>query len=185
VSETIKEAPGQVVKTSVAVLLNADAKPKVSVKKVQSLVAAAAGLSVANGDQLVVTAMPFAKTVTSQAGALAALESTNRLHLIEHAGEVAALVALIIAMLVLALRASRRPVYDEVHVSELSSLGSRSFSHHDEPIPLREHSSSPSPRTDALPPAAVLSQVNEFIEQRPAEVARLLRAWVEEGKEAT
>ncbi|MGA7835181.1 MAG: flagellar basal-body MS-ring/collar protein FliF [Acidimicrobiales bacterium] len=184
VTQTVKEAPGQVVKTSVAVLLNSSLKPKISTKKVQALVAAAAGLSVANGDQLVVTAMPFAKTVTSQTGALAALDSADRLHLIEHAGEVAALGALIIAMLVLALRASRRPVYDEVHVNELSPVAAINFARHDEPIPLREHSAS-SPRTDALPPAAVLSQVNEFIEERPAEVARLLRAWVEEGRESS
>ena len=86
-------------------------------------------------------------------------------------------------MLVLALRASRRPVYDEVHVNELSPVSARNFAHRDDPIPLGEHATARLPREDALPPAAVLSQVNEFIEQRPAEVARLLRAWAEEGKE--
>jgi flagellar M-ring protein FliF len=185
VTETVKAAPGQVEKTSVAVLLNSDAKPKVSAKKIQAIVAAAAGLNVANGDQLVVTAMPFAKTTTSETGAIAAADSANRLHLYEHAGEIAALVALIIAMLVLALRASRRPVYDEVHVNELSPVGARNYAHRDEPIPLGEHATARLPREDALPPAAVLSQVNEFIEQRPAEVARLLRAWADEGKEPT
>jgi flagellar M-ring protein FliF len=184
VTETVKAAPGQVEKTSVAVLLNSNAKPKVSAKKIQAIVAAAAGLNTANGDQLVVTAMPFAKTTTSETGAIAAADSANRLHLYEHAGEIAALVALIVAMLVLALRASRRPVYDEVHVNELSSVGARNFAHHDEPIPLGAHATARLSREDALPPAAVLSQVNEFIEQRPAEVARLLRAWADEGKES-
>ncbi|HWD95272.1 MAG TPA: flagellar basal-body MS-ring/collar protein FliF [Acidimicrobiales bacterium] len=183
VTQTVKEAPGQVQKTSVAVLLNSSAKPKVSTKRIQALVAAAAGLNVANGDQLVVTAMPFAKTASSETGAIAAAESANRLHLIEHGGEIAALVALILAMLVFALRASRRPVYDEVHVDELSPVGARNFSHLDDPIPLGEHATARLPREDALPPAAVLSQVNNFIEQRPAEVARLLRAWAEEGTE--
>lgn len=182
VTQTVKQAPGQVEKTSVAVLLNSDAKPKISAKKIQALVTAAAGLSTANGDQLVVTSMPFAKTVTSESGALAALESTNRLHLYEHAGEVAALAALIIAMLVLALRASRRPVYDEVHVNELA-VSTRNFAHVDDPIALGEHATPRFNRDTALPPTAVLSQVNEFIEQRPAEVARLLRAWVDEGQD--
>lgn len=184
VTETIKQAPGQVEKTSVAVLLNSDATPKVSPKKIQALVAAAAGLNTATGDQLVVTSMPFAKTATSEAGALSALESSNRLHLYEHAGEVAALVALIIAMLVLALRASRRPVYDEVHVNEISAVSPRNYAHLDEPIPLGEHATPRFARENALPPTAVLSQVNEFIEQRPAEVARLLRAWADEGKDS-
>ena len=61
VTQTVKQAPGQVVKTSVAVLLNSGAKPKVSPAEVKSLVSAAAGLSTANGDQLVVTSLPFAK----------------------------------------------------------------------------------------------------------------------------
>jgi len=38
-------------------------------------------------------AMPFAKTATSETGAIAAADSANRLHLYEHAGEIAALVA--------------------------------------------------------------------------------------------
>lgn len=181
VTETVKQAPGQVVSTSVAVLLNSDAKPKVSAKKVQALVAAAAGINTTSGDQLVVTSMPFAKTVTSQAGALAALDSTNRLHLEEHAGEVAGLVLLIVAMLVLALRASRRPVFDEVHVNQMPAALASNY----DPIALDEHATPRLARNSALPPTAVLSQVNEFIEERPAEVARLLRAWADEGKEST
>jgi flagellar biosynthesis/type III secretory pathway M-ring protein FliF/YscJ len=37
-----------------------------------------------------------------------------------------------------------------------------------------------------MSPDAVISQVNSYIEQRPSEVARLLRGWAEEkSKEAS
>ena len=86
VTQTVKQAPGQVVKTSVAVLLNSGARPKVSPAEVKSLVFAAAGLNTGAGDQLVVTSLPFAKPNTAQASALAAASaSANKHQFLEHA----------------------------------------------------------------------------------------------------
>ena len=64
VTQTVKQAPGQVQRTSVAVLLNSSKAKKINQAEVRSLVTAAAGLSTANGDQLVVTSMPFASAGT-------------------------------------------------------------------------------------------------------------------------
>ena len=61
-TQTMSQAPGQVVKTSIAVLLNSAAKPTPDQAKVTAMVTAAAGLNMANGDQLVVTSMRFANT---------------------------------------------------------------------------------------------------------------------------
>src|SRR3984885_5478583 len=69
VTQTVKQAPGQVQRTSVAVLLNSS--KKVNQAQVRSLVTAAAGLNTTNGDQLVVTSMPFAAVGTSQNAATA------------------------------------------------------------------------------------------------------------------
>lgn len=176
VTQTVSQAPGQVVKTSVAVLLNANATTKVSPTKVTALVSAAAGLNTTSGDQLVVTSMPFASPapVTSNLAAGSGLRP-----LLERAGEVAALVALLIAMLIVALRSARRTRVDEV---ALAGFGAppRTPTLDEAPRPAVELPVSMSPPIPAGAPDAMLSQVSTYIEQRPAEVARLLRAWADE-----
>jgi flagellar M-ring protein FliF len=182
VTQTVKQAPGQVEKTSVAVLINSGAKPKVDPANVKSLVSAAAGLSTSAGDQLVVTALPFAKPNTAQASALAAASAAaNKHQFLERAVEIGALVLLIIGMFIFALRsARRRPSYDEIQIPELAPMASPMVALDDE---LHATSELPVvPRSPALAAGtdAVFSQFNAYIEQRPAEVARLLRDWAAE-----
>lgn len=184
VNQTVQQAPGQVEKTSVAVLLNSAATKKVSVSEVKSLVGAAAGLTASSGDQLVVTALPFANT-TSQANAIAAAQSAaSHKEFIYHASEILGMILLIFGMLFFALRAARRrPTYDEIPLPELTSRIPPM-------IPLDESSHSRTElsahRSSELTavPDAVLSQVNGYIEQRPGEAAQLLRAWAEERSSA-
>jgi flagellar M-ring protein FliF len=181
VTQTVKQAPGQVVKTSVAVLLNSGSS-KVSSSKVKSLVFAAAGLSTANGDQLVVTSLPFAKPNSAQATALAATTSAaNKRQFIDHAAEVGGLVLLIVGMLFFALRAARRrPTYDEIQIPELAPLAMPMASFDDEPLPTSELPAMPRSPALAAGNDAMFTQFNAYIEQRPAEVARLLRDWAAE-----
>jgi flagellar M-ring protein FliF len=183
VTQTVKQAPGQVQRTSVAVLLNSS--KKVNEAQVKSLVTAAAGLHTANGDQLVVTAMPFAATGTSEsAAAAAASASAHHQQSLEHLGEIGGLVLLIAAMVAATLIAAkrRRPLYQEIAMGELSPMASM--------IPVEEERNP----TGELPavrvsPAlqlgsdAVLAQVNQFVEQRPAEAAHLLKSWADEREE--
>jgi flagellar M-ring protein FliF len=173
VTETVSQAPGQVQTTSVAVLINSAAKPKVSVSKVKALVAAAAGLNTANGDQLVVTALRFATPA-----ALPAVTG-NSMQLYTRVGEGFLLVLFILALLFFALRAAKKTQYDEVQVADFSSPRSLEGSYANVELP-------PAPLSFAtVAPDAVLSQVNSYIEQRPAEVARMLRVWADEkSKEA-
>jgi flagellar M-ring protein FliF len=183
VTQTVKQAPGQVQRTSVAVLLNSS--KKVNEAQVRSLVTAAAGLNTANGDQLVVTSMRFASTASSQsAAAAAASASAHNQHSLEHAGEIGALVLLIAAMVATTVIAAkrRRPLYQEIALGELGPMASM--------IPVEEERNP----TGELPavrmaPAlklgsdAVLAQVNQFVEQRPAEAAHLLKSWADEREE--
>lgn len=181
VNQTIKQAPGQVEKTSIAVILNSNAKPKASQAQVQALVTAAAGLNTASGDRLVVTELPFAKPNTSQMSALAA--AAARRQLLEHVGEGAALVLLIAAMLFFALRASRRPVYHEVQVSDITPKPSRMFALDDDMFATKEMPGiSGFEALEGVHDAAV-SQVSAQIGQHPTEVARLLRSWADERNE--
>jgi flagellar biosynthesis/type III secretory pathway M-ring protein FliF/YscJ len=151
------------------------------------LVTAAAGLNPANGDQLVVTSMPFASPDTSQATALgAAAASAHRQQLLEHAGEVGALLLLIAGMVIVTLRAARRrrPLYQEIPMNELGPAATASPM-----IPLTERDPTgelPAIRTAPaleLGSDAVLAQVNQFVEQRPAEAAQLLKSWADERQE--
>jgi flagellar M-ring protein FliF len=186
VTQTVKQAPGQVQRTSVAVLLNSSKTKKVSEAQLKSLVTAAAGLNPANGDQLVVTSMPFAAPNSSQAGALAASASAHRQQLLERAAEVGGLVLLIAGMVFVTLIAARRrrPLYQEIPLGELGASSVPPM------IPLTEDRDP----TGELPvvrrgPAlelgsdAVLAQVNQFVEQRPAEAAHLLKSWADERQE--
>jgi flagellar M-ring protein FliF len=182
VTQTVKQAPGQVQRTSVAVLLNSS--KKVNQAQVRSLVTAAAGLNTTNGDQLVVTSMPFAAVGTSQSAAAAASASAHRQQTLEHAGEIGALLLLIAAMVAATVIAAkrRRPLYQEIALGELSPMASM--------IPVEEERNPtgelPAVRTAPalkLGSDAVLAQVNQFVEQRPAEAAHLLKRWADEREE--
>jgi flagellar M-ring protein FliF len=171
ITQTISQAPGQVVKTSVAVLLNKSSS-SASISKVSALVSAAAGLSTANGDQLVVTALKFAKPAAIVAA------SGSSMGLMIHAGEAGGLVLLIVAMLFLALRAARRPHYDEVPVAGYPAP--KALTPENSPRPAVELPVMNVNAGEVNSPEVVLAQVSGYISQRPAEVARLLRNWAAE-----
>ena len=158
VSQTVKQAPGQVERTSVAVLLNSSKAKKVDQTQVESLVTAAAGLNKANGDQLVVTSMPFASAAGSQSAAeTAASASAHRQQLLEHAGEIGGLLLLIAAMVAVTLWAAkrRRPFYQEIALGELGPMASM--------IPVEEERNP----TGELPAVRARSDVAARFRRRP------------------
>ena len=59
VTQTVQQAPGQVLKTAVAVLVNSSSIKKAQLPQLQSLVETAAGLDLKTGDSIVLTALPF------------------------------------------------------------------------------------------------------------------------------
>jgi flagellar M-ring protein FliF len=185
VTQTVKQAPGQVERTSVAVLLNSSKAKKINQAQVRSLVTAAAGLSAANGDQLVVTSMPFASAGNAQTAAAAASASANRQQELEHAGEIGGLLLLIGAMVAVTVVAARRrrPLYQEIALGELGPMASMV------PVEEERHPTGELPAIRAAPALqlgsdAVLAQVNQFVEQRPAEAAHLLKSWADEREDA-
>ncbi len=175
VTQTVSQAPGQVVRTSVAVLLNSRSGATVSQSKVAALVSAAAGLNTANGDRLVVTSMRFAPTPVTTATTL----GPGSQALMEHAAEGGALLLVLAAMVLVAWRSSRRAHYDELPVAPTRrAVGAVELDAARAPsVELPVIASAPSL---GAAPDMVLAQVSTYIEQRPAEVARLLRAWADE-----
>jgi flagellar M-ring protein FliF len=186
VSQTVKQAPGQVQKTSVAVLLNSSAAHKINNATIRSLVVAAAGLNLSGGDQLVVSSLPFAAANSKQAAVAAA--GTGHSQLIDRAAEVGGLLLLIAAMVAATLWAShrRRPLYQEIPLGELPTASA---------LPLDARVEEERDPTGELPavgqaaalsfgPEAVLAQVNDFVTDRPAEAAALLRLWANDRADA-
>lgn len=174
VTQTIDQAPGQVQKTSVAVLLNSAATSKVSISQVKSLVSAAAGLNTATGDQLVVTALKFAPAVALASAAGGAMQSYM------HIGTAVLLALFILGLLFFALKSAKKTQYDEVEVAGLASAPQqRALETSHSPMELAAAPLA----LEGMTPEAVIAHVNSYIEQRPTEVARLLRGWAEESKE--
>lgn len=181
ITQTTKQAPGQVQKTSIAVVLNSNAKPKPNVAQVQQLVSAAAGLNTVAGDKLVVSTLPFVTPNTAKA--TAAAKSAAQRSLYEHIGEGAGLILLILAMLFFALRASRRPVYKEVQVTELPPVRQNSFEDDERLLRGTAPTEIPGMSVSEKVPDMVLSQVSSQIGRNPTEVVRLLRSWADERGE--
>ena len=172
VSETVQQAAGQVTKTAVAVLVNSTSVKAAQLSSIKSLVQTAAGLDLATGDSIVVTALPFSPTAQAAAAKPATMVSK-----IESFAPDVGLLLLIVLLFFMALRSSkkRRPVFEE--------------------IPMRQFSGSLSPidmDTGELPAvslgAGMLSQggspvtreVDAYINTSPDEVAQLMRSWSQE-----
>jgi len=178
VTQTVTQAPGKPVTTSVAVLLDQKAATHVSTAQVTQLVTAAAGLKTANGDQLVVSTLPFAPVPTPAA-------PTTASQLIPEVEKIGGLLLVIGVLLFVALRFSkkRRLLYQEIPMGELTEM----VQVEDDPtgeIPVLSHAGDPKATSLELGPAAVLAQVNDFIDDRPSEAAQLLRMWAEERQNA-
>ena len=164
--------------TSVAVLLDRKAAAHVSTAQVTQLVTAAAGLKTANGDQLVVSSLPFAPVPTTAAAAASS-------QMIPQAMKIGGLLFLIIGLLYVALRSSkkRKLLYQEVPVGELTETVHVTDEATGE-VPVLARSTDAQATSLELGPAAVLAQVNDFIDDRPSEAAQLLRMWAEERQNA-
>jgi len=187
VSQTVKQAPGQVQKTSVAVLLNKQVTHKVNDATIRSLVVAAAGLNLKGGDQLVVSSLPFAASNT-KAGAVVATAGAGRSQLIQRVAEVGGLLLLIAAMVAVTLWASRRrrPLYQEIPLGELPTVSATplEMGTEDERDPTGELPVIGQAAALSFGPEAVLAQVNEFVTDRPAEAAALLKLWASDRQDA-
>ncbi|HLI15984.1 MAG TPA: flagellar basal-body MS-ring/collar protein FliF [Acidimicrobiales bacterium] len=167
---TVKQAPGQVERTSVAVLLNAGHLGAARLGAIRSLVSAAAGLDPRRGDSLVVSALPFSHPAAVQAGRQSILAKARAV------APSGALVLLILVLFALALRFARRrrPQFEEIDVSALE-LPSPAAD-----VDTRELPATPAPQALAPATGTVPADVGDFIRTSPDEVAQLMRLWAQE-----
>ncbi len=166
VNQTVKQAPGQIQRLSVAVLVDSKVKG-VSLASIKSLVSAAAGLVAARGDTISVVKMPFA--AQTQALSSASSSSSQLSSLLSLAKTIALALAILIVVFLL-LRSSKSEEREDLFVRELDT----------EPLNLAALNAGPSVPAISMPKHEefIAEEVFDFIDQQPEDVAKLLRIWM-------
>jgi flagellar biosynthesis/type III secretory pathway M-ring protein FliF/YscJ len=169
----VQQAPGQVVKTAVAVLVNSSSVKSSQLPSIKSLVQTAAGLDLATGDSIVVTALPF-----SPAAQQAATKAPTMVSKLQGFAPDIGLLLLIALFFFLALRSSkkRRPIFEEIPMHQFGGALS--------PIDVDTGElPAVTPLVSGMLSQAaspVTREVDAYINSSPEEVAQVMRAWSQE-----
>ena len=160
VNQTTQQAPGQIQRLSVAVLIDSSVKG-ISVSQVKALVAAAAGINAQRGDTVSVVRMPFAGTQTTAKAQGSLIANAMPM------AKTALLAIALVVVVLLILRSGRRHGSDS-GIAEDDEI-------YPAALPTAEFASlgmgAPAAR-------ARVAEVADFIENRPDDVAKLLRVWM-------
>ena len=173
VTQTVQQAPGQVEKTAVAVLVNSSAIKKTQLPQLQSLVQTAAGLDVKTGDSIVLTSLPF-----SPAAQAAKVKAPTMVSKVEGFAPDLGLLLLIVLLFLMAMRSAkkRRPVFEELSMVPYGgALPAMQVDTGELPVV--------SPLTAATlssPGSPVTREVDAYITNSSDEVAQLMRSWSQE-----
>jgi flagellar M-ring protein FliF len=173
VTQTVDQAPGQVTKTAVAVLVNSSAVKRSEIPSIKSLVLTAAGLNPKAGDSIVVDALPFSKSAQ-----LARASSPTPLSKIEADAPTIAIVALILLLFSLAIRNAKRgrPSFQEIPMQPLTA-GRSAYDPETQELPVVDRLRPTALASKATP---VTSEVETFISSSPGEITDLMRNWSQE-----
>lgn len=193
VVEESTSAPGEVQRLSVAVLVDAGATTTDQVNQIQALVSAAAGLSAQRGDTVQVTRMAFGGSEADLAAqqkelddAKAAEASAATMGMVRQ-GAVALFLLGLVAYAYRSLRKAagrRAPGLQAGEVREITPPRAPEPLELDRP-PMQLPAELPEPEgpsEEELARDQLTKQVEEMIDQQPAEVANMLRGWMEEGR---
>ena len=184
ITEARKSAPGAIKKLNVAVLLDSTTAGAVNAADVQSLVSAAAGIDATRGDTIAVSAMPFdtsAATAAKDALAASAIaeQSAKQTSLIK----TAAMVAVVLILILLAWRASRRAKKRKALTpAELKHLEEMQAALEQQRL-AQLNAAIPSPAIEmANADLEALEErqreIEQMVEDQPEEMAALLRGWL-------
>ena len=187
VTETVRQAPGQVQKLSVAVVVDQDAGRTTDLAQVRDVVAAATGVDPQRGDTVQVTRLPFdtstAKAARQELAEQQAAESQAQL-----IGLVKMVLSWLFAGVVLLLiwRGLRK-----ARIAQLAALAKGEGEDEDvepEPAPRRAEpveEDEPEPTEEELEQVRLNEQVkssSEVLRQAPAgDLAAIMRNWAQEG----
>jgi flagellar M-ring protein FliF len=184
--ETRNRAPGAIKRLGVAVLMNSATAGTVDSAQIQQLVSVAAGVDPTRGDSVAVAAMPFDTSAASAAqSSLAQAAAAERAAKQEALLKVAGMVLVVLILLFLAWRASRR-------AKKRKALGPAELAHLErmqaalEQQRLAElNAMIPSPALEAAPNDDARDErqreIEQMVQEQPEEMAALLRGWLAAG----
>jgi flagellar M-ring protein FliF len=183
-NEVRKSAPGAVKKLNVAVLLDSTVAGTVDPAQVQQLVGAAAGIDATRGDTVAVSAMPFdTSAATAAQDALAQSSAAEKSQKQTSLIKTAAMAAVVLVLMFLAWRASRRAKKRKaLSPAELSHLEQMQAALEQQRL-AELNSAIPSaaiegPGPDALARDERQREIEQMVEDQPEEMASLLRGWL-------
>ena len=187
--EVRKSAPGAIKRLNVAVLLDSTVAGTVDPAQVQQLVSAAAGIDSTRGDTIAVSAMPFDTSAAQQAqqalkAAAAADKSAKQTSLIK----TGALAAIVLALLFLAWRASRRAKRrkslspdERRHLEDMqAALEQQRLAELNQAIPAQmlEAGAAFENHADVEARQERVREIDQMVKDQPEEMAMLLRGWL-------
>jgi flagellar M-ring protein FliF len=181
VVETTKITPGAVEKLSIAVVVDDEAVSEAQAEQIAQLVGAAAGIDNARGDQVVVTRLPF-DTRTADEIAKAEADRAKAQSSAELYGMLRTVLIALLGLLGLFLayrsaRKARQVVVEEIPSEEIERIVEKeTISVVEVPVPVP--SDPVFGAADAEPPTK--RAVEELTDEKPDQVAQLLRTWISE-----
>jgi flagellar M-ring protein FliF len=186
VTEVRNAAPGRVVRQSIAVLVDAKTAAGLPNGQLQQLVSAAAGVDATRGDTVVVSQMPFDQTAAANAKKeLDAAAAADRQAQWMSIAKTGGLALVVLVLLFLAWRASRKPKRSEVTYAELERLDESELAEL-EAYRAQELAGAnraaieggPGSQAEADETAAKRDEISAMVDKQPDEVAQLLRGWL-------
>jgi flagellar M-ring protein FliF len=190
VEEVRRNAPGSIERLNVSVLLDSTVAGSVNPDEVQQLLSAAAGIDPTRGDTIAVASMPFD---TSQAQAakdeLKAAADAEKADKQTKLIQTAALVAVVLILIFLAWRASRRAkkrqqqLTDEErrHLEEMQAAleAQRILENDAANAPALELPEAPDRAREAREERH--REIEDLVREKPDEAASLIRGWISAG----
>jgi flagellar M-ring protein FliF len=182
--QTSRAAPGGVKRLNVAVLLDATTAGTVDSAQVQQLVSVAAGIDATRGDSVAVAAMPFDTSAAESAQkALAESAAAERAAKQESLIKTAAMALVVLILLFLAWRASRRAKKRKALTpAELAHLEQMQAALEQQRL-AELNAAIPSPALEAATHEDEARderqrEIEQMVEDQPEEMAALLRGWL-------
>jgi flagellar M-ring protein FliF len=185
--EVRKSATGGIKKLNVAVLLDSTTAGTVDPAQVQQLVGAAAGIDATRGDTIAVSAMPFDTSAAKAArdaltAATAAEQQAKQLTMIK----TGALAAVVLALLFLAWRTSRRAKRrrsltpeERKHLEDMqAALEAQRLAELNQAIPAQMLEAGLQADTNEEARQERQREIEQMVKDQPEEMAVLLRGWL-------
>jgi flagellar M-ring protein FliF len=170
-------SPGAVKRLSVSVVADSDYITQNQLDQIKTIVASAAGIDLARGDQIQVAALPFNKTELEQEKQ--AILSAQRREMVINYSEIAGVVLLVLLILIVLILRSLEKVRAK-RMAKLNDSRPMTLSEDDEEMNMKL--AQQKMRTEEEHRKLKNKEaIEKYAQNNPAEVARLVRTWLSEG----